>query len=263
MCPHPQRTLSGQWLSCSEKRGQGHPMSSGDPLCLPPTMLCNLPRLLSVTPFLGPGGTTAVPLTPRHFPTPETQPPWEIDSQFEKLSISQKSCHSELVSSCLRLHGIHVFVFLYTEPSAPSPLYTLELYLQSAVEMLHLPRRLVLILSWNETFLRAHITYSTFHDAVKPLCPYYSDPNTGPVSKSQAPWDHKQNLLWTDVSSPKHGANYIVDTSVRNMAHLWSLWIPECSIKDIRYCGQVPPKLWWICQYGHDQTAFFIYNHGL
>lgn len=189
--------------------------------------------------------------------------PWDSACLRNWQSISQKSCHSELVSSCLRLHSIHVFVFLYTEPSAPSPLYTLELYLQSAVEMLHLPRRLVLILSWNETFLGAHITYSTFHDAVKPLCPYYSDPNTGPVSKSQAPWDHKQNLLWTDVSSPKHRANYIVDTSVRNMAHLWSLWIPECSIKDKRYCGQVPPKLRWICQYGHDQTAFFIYNHGL
>lgn len=131
-------------------------------------------------------------------------------------------------------------------------------YPQSAVEMLHLPRRLVLILSWNETVWGAHITYSTFHDAMKPLCPYYSDPNTGPISKSQAPWDHKQNLLWTDVSSSKHGANYIVDTSARNMAYLWSLWIPECSTKDIRYCGQVPPKLQWICQYSHDQTAFFI-----
>lgn len=84
---------------------------------------------------------------PQHFPISETQLPRETDSQFEKLSISQKSCHSELVSCCLRLPGIRVFVFLYSEPSAPSPLYTIDLYWQSAAEMLHLPRRLILILS--------------------------------------------------------------------------------------------------------------------
>lgn len=208
-----------------------------------------LPRTCSV-------GSLLFRSHPQHFPTSETQPPWETDNlrncQFLKNPVTRN------LSPLAQDSSAFMCLPFFAGSPLPHPHYP-----QSAVEMLHLPRRLVLILSWNETVWEAHITYSTFHDAMKPLCPYYSDPNTGPISKSQAPWDHKQNLLWTDVSSSKHGANYIVDTSARNMAYLWSLWIPECSTKDIRYCGQVPPKLQWICQYGHDQTAFFIYNHGL
>ena len=108
--------------------------------------------------------------------------------------------------------------------------------------MLPLPRSLFLILSWNETFFEARITCSTYNGAMKLLCLYYNDPSTCPISKSQVPWDNKQNLIQTDISSSKHGAEYMVDTSLRIMACLWSLWRPEHSIKDILYMCTAPSK---------------------
>lgn len=202
--------------------------------------LYSLPGLLSVIPFKGlllpSNGAIAVPLTPTVLPSlcdsaslavnfPKI---WLLGACLFLPKTPRPSCF------CLSLHWA-------IGPVHISYCWTLPL-LRSAGGMLPLPRSLFLILSWNDTFFEALITRSTYNDAMKLLCPYYSDPNTCPTSKSQVPWDNKQNLIQTDISSSKHGAEYMVDVSLRIVACLWSLWRPEHSIKDVLYVWTAPSK---------------------